>query len=349
MKKILFVSGSFPPHPDGVADFGEKILFELQKSVDVDIYYLSADNNTAIKGHFKVSNWGFSTLRGMINRIKSKDYDLVFFQTPAYGFGTSLLSTFYPFLVKLFTSKKLFVYLHEYTSRRFQGRIRQAIMCAPANKLIVNDTRYRDQICKTIFVSKNKPFDFQPVGQNLEVEIIPHLKRSSEPYRIAYFGMIRDGKGIQHLIKLIKTLEKSNSKKFELTLIGGVVNNSLLDLFPNSVKYLGKVDEKDIPSVFSKMDVFVQLYDGGLTGKRGSFIAPYMFERPVITTQPQTEIWDFVNEKNTNFVDVDVTDEVIMEVAKLIEMDESGEQKLHNFVNNENINIWDRIAQSVIE
>jgi|MDTF01.1.fsa_nt_gb glycosyltransferase involved in cell wall biosynthesis len=348
MKKILFVSGSFPPHPDGVADFGRKILFELQKSADVDIYYLSADN-IAVKGHFKVSNWGLGTLKGMINRIKNENYDLVFFQTPAYGFGTSLLSTFYPFLVKLFTRKKLFIYLHEYTSRRFQGRIRQAIMCAPANKLIVNDIRYIDQICKTVFVSKNKPFDFQPVGQNLDVKIIPRLNNTTEPYIIAYFGMIRSGKGIQHLIKLIEILEKSNSRKFELNLIGGIVDKALLDSFPSSVKYLGKVEEKDIPSVFSKMDVFVQLYDGGLTGKRGSFIAPYMFERPVITTKPQTKVWDFVNETTTNFVDFNVTDEVISEVANLIEKDASGEQKLRNFINNKKINIWDRIAQSVLE
>ena len=92
MLNLLFISGSFPPQEDGVADFGEKLFFELRKIATVDIVYFDKKaNDMLLNNHYKVSNWGWKTLCNLHKTSKKNSYDKILLQAPAHGYEGSVL------------------------------------------------------------------------------------------------------------------------------------------------------------------------------------------------------------------------------------------------------------------
>ena len=346
MLNLLFISGSFPPQEDGVADFGEKLFFELKKIATVDIVYFDKKaNNMLLNNHYKVSNWGWKTLYNLHKASQKNSYDKILLQAPAHGYEGSILIGFYSLFFRVFSRKKLVIYLHEYSNRTFIGKTKLALLCSFVHKIIINDERYIPELKKFFFFPKKIQTVFEPVGSNISVSSVTCKK--SDIYKIGYFGMVRPGKGTDKLFDVLNLVQQKTSKKVELHFMGKVLNPELVSQENSAVFFRGKIEENKISEAFSEMNIFLQLFDEGLTGKRGSFIAPFLSCKPVITTKPKTRVWEFVCDKNTSFVD-DLSEASLIEISNKILDDINGKAPLPSLNKEHKINIWGDIAKSVL-
>src|SRR6187402_3048327 len=127
VKKILFVTGSYPPAVCGVGDYSERLFNALNKGDDIfELFYKT--------------NWSVANFFSYLREIKSKKADLIHIQYPTEGYGYSFL----PLLLMAFLpKKKIIVTIHELSNRTFKAKMFTMLLLFFSNKIIVtNETEY---------------------------------------------------------------------------------------------------------------------------------------------------------------------------------------------------------------
>lgn len=285
--KVLFLNYEYPPLGGGAGNATQYLLREyahipdlevhlVTSSVDESEHIISVAPNVTVHSipvgkngknlHFQSSkdllrySWrGFWYANSLLRKER---FDVIhaFFSVPC-GFMATLLSFWYrvPYIVSLRGAD-----VPGY-SERFTGMyifLRPLIRCiwSRAARVVSNSAGLRMLALQT---NVKQSIDMIPNGIDI-AEFKPDAARETDGiFRILCVSRITPRKGIRYLIEGFDALQKKNSSKMELWIIGeGDELASLWELVQSlglhsSVKFFGRMEHEKLASFYGLADVFV--------------------------------------------------------------------------------------------
>ena len=285
--KVLFLNYEYPPLGGGAGNATQYLLREyahipdlevhlVTSSVDESEHIISVAPNVTVHSipvgkngknlHFQSSkdllrySWrGFWYANSLLRKER---FDVIhaFFSVPC-GFMATILSLWYrvPYIVSLRGAD-----VPGY-SERFTGMyifLRPLIRCiwSRAARVVSNSAGLRMLALQT---NVKQSIDMIPNGIDI-AEFKPDAARETDGiFRILCVSRITPRKGIRYLIEGFSLLQKKNSSKMELWIIGeGDELASLRELVQSlglhlSVKFFGRMEHEKLASFYGLADVFV--------------------------------------------------------------------------------------------
>jgi glycosyltransferase involved in cell wall biosynthesis len=303
LKKILFLTGSYPPDVCGVGDYSERLLNALNK--ESNLFEL-----------FHKTNWSVGNLFSYLKEIKSKKADLIHIQYPTEGYGYSFL----PLLLMVFLpQKKMIVTIHELSNRTFKARVFTLLLLFFSDKIIVtNDIEY-GYLKKFPILNRKKIFIIN-IGSNIPKANNSGKKFSERKIDLAYFGHIRPIKGLESFIALANkfcdtkrcTIIGQNLSKYQPYLeelqtksdnISYVLNGSVLQTADN----------------LSECKIVYLPFPDGVSLRRGSLMAAALNGCVIVTTYSDDKMTNDFFEKYCYLVNNE--DEATKIIEQLFDVD----------------------------
>jgi len=290
--RLCYISGSFPPHRDGVGDFAwhiAKILPEL--GFDDLMIVLKPEVN--FPDGYKVikTNFNHHELNAVRNKIIKFKPDLVLIEYPCTGYGKNLMINMLPIMLKLSDRLiKIALTVHEYSDYTWKGKIRIAIMCLAANKVMVTDRNNLILLSKI----KNNLKAILPVPPQIPITVKKDYALSTKGLTFAFWGFVRPDKGL-HLLLSAFTLFIHDNPKAKLHLYTELGDTEyqkaqrdyiIKESLTEQIKITGFLDDESLSRVLSDSDVCVLPFIDGVSDRRGSLKACLAMGIPVISTEP---------------------------------------------------------------
>jgi len=277
-KKILFITGSYPPDVCGVGDYSERLFNALKKHGGLfELFYKK--------------NWSLSSLFLYLKEIKSKKADLIHIQYPTEGYGYSFLPLL---LVAFLPKKKIIVTIHELSNRTFKAKMFTMLLLFFSKKIIVtNETEYV-YLKKLPILNRKETFIINigsniPRSKNCENNI---LERKID---LAYFGHIRPIKGLESFIAVANQF--CDRKKCAIIGQNLVRYQSYLEELQNEsacIGYLLNGSVKETADNLSDCKIVYLPFPDGVSSRRGSLMAAALNGCVIVTTySDEKEINDF--------------------------------------------------------
>jgi glycosyltransferase involved in cell wall biosynthesis len=206
-KKILAISGSFPPDKCGIGDYTQNLLNSLQEWCSV---YLITSNKHVVNTKLNlinIGNWNLISLIKLIRLIIKLEPDFIHIQYPTNGYKNSLLPLLVPFFFSA-NKKKFFVTFHEPLSKYDLLKF-LLLLFIPAKIIIVRNNYLREinflfrkflQLRKLNFVKSGSNIKVysDPIKKNvIEKKIQIHNKKL-----ILFFGFVYPHKGLELLMSI---------------------------------------------------------------------------------------------------------------------------------------------------
>ncbi|UTN04629.1 hypothetical protein L0669_01700 [Flavobacterium bizetiae] len=277
-KKILFVTGSYPPNVCGVGDYSEQLFKAL----------INQGNSFEL---FYKTNWSVGNLFSYLREIKSKKADFIHIQYPTEGYGYSFLPLL---LVAFLPKKKIIVTLHELSNRTFKAKIFTMLLLFFSSKIIVtNETEYA--YLKKLPILNRKEIFVINIGSNIPRSKNCGKNLSERKIDLAYFGHIRPIKGLESFIAVANQF--FGSKRCVIIGQNLARYQSYLDQLQSESTYIeyllnGSVDETADNLADCKI-VYLPFPDG-VSSRRGSLMAAALNGCIIVTTySDDKEINDF--------------------------------------------------------
>ena len=268
--KVIFITGSYPPDICGVGDYTYKLVSNFKKGIDIQVEKF--DNCTLLKFMY------------LIKKLVLLKPNIIHIQYPTEGYGYSI----YPQLLSLFFFNKLFVTIHEFSSKSIIGKLSIYLYFIFSKKVIFT-TEQEFKYC-----SKLAPFLINKaiiinIGSN-----IPLIEsNSNKEWDVVYFGHIRPMKGIEDFLKLAEH-SKLSGKNFRYLLIGQnlkryqeyfeMVKDKCIKF---NVEIKISLQEYDVAINLSKSKFAYLTFPDGLTLRRGSFLAAFGNRCRIISNRSQ--------------------------------------------------------------
>ena len=370
MDKIMYITGSFPRLGDGIGDAAGRLYGAMPDKKDIK---LVTTDDPAIKGYIKekryqnvtlVEDWRLGSVNGILKKIKKERIHKVLIEYAGNGYGRDLAISFLPLRIKvhdLFAKEKVECHLrlHEFT------------MCRPTRKLFTYPlVWFCDHLDTPSFVEYlhlkerygNKVVK-SAIGSNINwrTEKKEFKKKPGDKIKLAFFGGIYPGKGIEKLIAMWGEIEKRYPGVYDYQLLGGFPEGraNVFDNYQASVQKLiekkglkdkimvsGFLPEGEIESWLDQVDIAVLPYEDGLTLRRGSFLAFLGRNVAVVTSMgdPQASVL-FRDARGVKMCSG--AEEMIKAIRDYSENDRYYEAGLDNARFQDFFN-WERIAETVL-
>lgn len=313
VKKILYITGSFPRLGDGIGDAAGRLYGAMQQKGDIFLVtsdipsiseYISEKNYTDA---MLVPNWRLGTINKIVKEIKIQNINKVLIEYAGNGYKRDFAISFLPLRLKvhnIFSKRKIECHLrlHEYT------------MCRPARKILtmplVKFCDHLDTPSFTEYEHLRKKYGHKvmksAIGSNIDWRTEKKVLKRTEgdKIKLAFFGGIYPGKGIEKLIDLWSELEKLYPDQYEYQLLGGFPENltNAFDSYRKAIRRLieekgltdkiaisGFLPKKEIEKWLDQVDIAVLPYEDGLTLRRGSFLAFLGRNVAVVTSEGDKE------------------------------------------------------------
>ncbi len=317
--KIGVITGEFPPMTGGVGAFS-RILAETMQQQGHEVQILSrhgTDSDTLPIS--TISNWGMGSYAPIQEWVHKHQFDVVNlqFQTAAYDMSpfvhflpnmvhTPLVTTFhdlrFPYLFP--KAGKLRTWIVNYLARKSNG----VIATNHEDGQQLSDLHNHTVI---------------PIGSNIMSELPADYDRTSwrkkvgaddDTFLLGHFGFIKEIKGIDYLLSAMTKL-RTGGVRVRLVFIGGrsnVVDDGSDDPYlahldkriqqlglEEFVHWTGFVEEGEVASYLSAVDLVTLPFLDGASYRRGSLMAAIQYGCAILTTHPQTKIPTFKHEINT--------------------------------------------------
>jgi glycosyltransferase involved in cell wall biosynthesis len=306
--KVLLVSGGFPPLLDGIGDYTNKLYEQMCRDIGRENVYVvtkaNADRKT-IDPHVisSIQEWNMVGVSQTIRLIKCLRPDIVHIQYPPTSFGRSISTTLLPLMLRLLTpSVRVFCTVHEFENKKLQGKLRLVASMIPSHRIVIVNESYRKAI--TSYCPFLAPrLVFVPIGSNVaNFKADPERRQAlrkkmgwaPDDIVAAYFGILREGKGLDLLLDAFLTARQA-VPELRLLLIGGTgaqwdgmaferkirANGAL-----GAVFLTGRVTEREASDYLATADFSALPFTDGVSTKRTGFTAAVEHALPVVTTYP---------------------------------------------------------------
>lgn len=276
-KKIIQITGSYPPKFCGVGDYTYKLVKELEKqNFNIDIFY---KNDWSIKFYVKY-----------LKELLFKKGDFYHFQYPTEGFGYSFLPIL--LLISLFRKTKI-ITIHELSNRNISAYIYTQLLIIFSDIVIVTNEIEKSHASRFLF-NTNK-VKIIPIASNISVSNFALNKFEDRKFDVAYFGHIRPHKGIEDFLESISYIPK-NSK---VIIIGQTLNK--YDLFYKLIQFRASElnieviinrEENEVANLLSDVKIAFLPYPDGISNRRGSMLASLQNGCTIVSTKSKFELFN---------------------------------------------------------
>lgn len=306
---VLFISGSYPDSPDGIANSAQILLENMEHIVGNDRFTLLTTRIPEIENYVKkneraktlyLENWKCTVknIQTLLGILDSNDINVIHIEYPGTCYGKTFFVSWIPFIVKVqkkYKNIKIYLRLHEFTNARLLRKIAILPLIMFSDSVYIPSLLDRKNVERIIGNKAKQTI----IGTNISVFPLED-KVTNEDIVISYFGYIYHGKGIKRMFEMwkhIHELDKNNRIKFKI--IGELDpngNSKFANYHKQAYKWLVDYDLKDIVEItgflsdedvskeIQKSNFATLLYEDGLTLRRGSFIAYLTHGIPIITS-----------------------------------------------------------------
>lgn len=302
LKKILLVTGSYPPKHCGVGDYTYKLFEYLNKTdkFNLELFYRS--------------DWSFKYYLKYLRELLSTKSDLYHFQYPTEGYGYSLLPLL---LIVSLIRKKTIVTIHEISSRNKLAYIYTQLIIFFSNKIIVSN-RLEEKHARR-FVFYNKKILVIPISSNIQESKLSSTIFQDRETDLAYFGHIRPLKGIESFLHSISHF----NKKIKIKLVGQVLEK-YVDFFDKinieahelHVEMVLNKEENEVADILSQVKIVYLPFPDGISNRRGTLLASIQNGCVVVSTKSTIQDFNDFFEKYCYLVDTN--QEAILIIERLL-------------------------------
>lgn len=215
MRRILLISGSYPPMRCGVGDYSARLAQSLSSTGKVRVGVLTGMDISAagttlefIRG----PGWRLRSAIVLMRAVSKWKPDLVHIQYPTLGYGGSLLPWFLPLLFRV-VGIPVVQSWHEFLP--MFGHAHSFLLCLPCRTVIVVRPKFRETLTRWYrWLTRNIDINFIGGGTTLprsnlsdsgKAELRRHLVNGLERL-VTYFGFATRNKGIEQLFQIADPL-----------------------------------------------------------------------------------------------------------------------------------------------
>ncbi|GAB0058337.1 hypothetical protein SIID45300_02685 [Candidatus Magnetaquicoccaceae bacterium FCR-1] len=303
-KKIMIVSGSFPPMRCGVGDY----TFELTRALTrlgVDVSVLTSSDsvsaNTELQVYPIIKAWDFIGFQKALRFIRATCPDIVHFQYPTMGYHNS----YWPYLLPLFV--KLLGIKVVQTWHEAPTRIRYIPSSFAFDNLIFVDSSIPPRILwyYKIILSLGSAPDRIPIGSSIPISYLSDGERSAirdalqtgEKRLIVYFGFCYMEKGVHCLFD---TLDPKRDKLILLTELspsGNAYHRRIQQLveskeWGDNVHVTGHLEGSEVAKLLASADAIILPFLTGVKERNGSLLAAKSQGTFTVTTSSSIQGYD---------------------------------------------------------
>lgn len=342
VEKIMYITGSFPRLGDGIGDAAGRLYEAIEDKSCIELVTSDIDRIRSYISEKRyqnvtyVSDWKWKSISYILKKIKDEKITKVLIEYAGNGYRRDLAISFLPFRIRLhnmLSKQKIVCHLrlHEFT------------MCRTARKIftypLVMFCHHMDTPSFVEFKNLSKKYGKKviksAIGSNINwlEDKKKFDKNPEDKIRLAFFGCIYPGKGIERVINIWSSLEEQYPGKYEFHFLGGFPQG-LTNVFDNyqvninalieekglkgKIFFSGFLPEEEIEKQLDQIDIAVLPYEDGLTLRRGSFLAFLGRQVAVVTSEGDEEAQAMFN--NSDGVRMCSTDtemiDTIIELAK---------------------------------
>lgn len=309
---MIILTGTYPPARCGVGDYVQNLL------------------NTTIGKKWTLfyrTSWKLNQLKTYISDLKKESDNIINFQYPTVGYGTSIV----PHLLVLYAvvrlHKRLYITLHEYSQLGWKGKFAISILFPFAHDIIFTTSfemecakRYNPWLRKghVVKIRSNIPADktSKPINER--------------KYDVGYFGYIRPQKGIEQFISVAENLQKEGKQVYVMGQTQPEFewyNKPILkDLANKGIHYYGDKTAENVAQILSDTKIVYLPFPDGLSERRGSFLAAVVNGSAVISQVGKYTSQDQIS--NFTLIGSTMAKEYISD--KLKDVDWLDEQQQHS-------------------
>lgn len=274
--------------------------------------------------------------------------EVLHYQYPLEGWGWSVVPGFVPLLKRILGAGNvsIVITLHEWQRMNVLRRLSILPMVVLADRIIFVSKQELSAFNSTVWSvmrRKRGGCSLIPIGVNVH---IPPIEKSSlvdfrkkcfggeddAPMLLGFFGFIYGAKQPYKMLDIVAALVKKGVRT-KLVLSGSFPDGHAEDEakfkryvrdlgIEDSVVFMGYVEnEAELATYISASDYVLQLYDDGLSTRRGSFWYAVDCGVRIVTTKPNrldefdvVEKFDPLNDENIFIVDIDATAENVADL-----------------------------------
>lgn len=348
---LLFISGSYPNSPDGIAASAKILLESMCNEISRNNFVLLTTNLHEIVEYTKLNpiakteylpDWKINVrnIEKFFSILKESCISTIHMEYPGTGYGKTFLATILPFLVKCnprFRHIKFNVRLHEFTKARLLRKIAILPIVMFADNIYVPALHDR-MVLSRIAGSKVKG---TIIGNNIPVT--SEIKKRNSKICISYFGFVYKGKGIKKMLGLWKKIhDRDVNEQIRFKIIGELNQDGSSSFaefhkqvfgwireygLENYIDITGYVSDEEASREINQTDIATVFYDDGLTLRRGSFIAFLCHGVPIITSCGDAESIELFKSA-AGVLMTDSDDEAVERVYKWITLSEAEKSEL---------------------
>lgn len=324
-RKIILITGSYPPNFCGVADYTQK-LYKI----------LSNHRKNEIEVFVK-SNWKIKNIFLYTKELISRKVDIYHMQYPTEGYGYSMVPLVLIIFLRL-ARKKVIVTIHELSSRNILAYIYTQLLVFFAVKVIVTNRLELKHACRYIF--KSRKVTLIPIASNIKQSEFSDNKFDRRYVDVAYFGHIRPIKGIEDFLNTISLLNRNLKSQ----LIGQVPKN-YEDFFAEikqkskmlKVEVINDRSEDEVADLLSDIKIAYLPFPDGISNRRGTALASLLNGCVVISRRSEIDEFNHFFDKYVYLVDSN--EEAVHVINKLL----SGQFKPKNLIHFKDIFSWENV------
>ncbi len=283
----------------GVMDYTNRLRTALKS---LDIHVVSIEKNGPLENSLEISNWhSIKAYYSLAKEISKTIESIVQIEYPAKAYGKSIGINLFPLFCRLYGVKVVFT-SHEYSNRSFLGRIRQWPSFIAADKVVVVEPRFEDDLIRFSFFKKK--ISTICIGSNIAKsesteERIKEIRKSianPEEKIMSYFGFVNEFKCFKEIIEALKILTKKGESNLKFLIIGelskdDVYQAEILQMIEgyglqNNIVITGYLKD-EVADYLRASDFCILPFVYGISVRNGSFLAAYQEGIDIITSKPQ--------------------------------------------------------------
>lgn len=357
--KVLMVDVFLPEN-----NYALELACELTKITDLtlfcredvgDIDSLVKNKKKLYRGHKPKLIAIYEYLRGIywLRKELKLDYDVIHVQ----AFKFAWLEV--PMYIKVKKRGKILVHtVHNVLPHEVKKKDRETYqkIYEASDVLVVHNERTKKQLMSEFAVDENK---IAVIPHGIYGDMVPNVTRTSDKVRFMMFGIIREYKGLDILLKAISQIPEAVRDKCEFVIAGK--QDLKLDPFDyvalakkleieDCVKFdLRRIGDEELPELFANADACVFPYKE-IYGS-GALLMAYTYQKPVIASNVPTFIEETENGKTGLLFKNENPQSLAETIERFVNLDDQQRKSYSDYIAklvNEKYN-WAASAKKTVE